>query len=108
MDKFPITLSKEFKEHFPQYLETHLTAKLRLQIYEFMLQSKEDEYFILNNFFYKENIKDNTELTTLITNNIIKELNRLGWTTKLAFGGTSIYIYSTVEHKSNYFEDIIS
>lgn len=108
MDKFPEHLSTDSKHTFPTILEKHLTSKLRLQIYEFILRSNEEDYFVLNNFFFQEKLTHIPTLITSITNNIISELNSLGWTTKLAFGGTGLYIYSTTEHRSKYFEDIIS
>lgn len=107
MDKFPDYLSVSSKHLFSSYMETRITSKLRNKIYEFILTGNEDDYFVLGNFYRSENIHNNTELTARITGTIISELTALGWTTKLAFGGTGLYIYSTEEHKSTYFEDII-
>ena len=108
MDKFPDYLSVSSKHLFSSYMETNIMSKLRNKIYEFILTGNEDDYFVLGNFYRSENINNNTQLTTRITDTIINELTALGWTTKLAFGGTGLYIYSTQDHKSTYFEDIIA
>lgn len=106
MNSFPQNLNPSNKEYFKNFKFQSLLTDLRYELTKFILLDREDDYFILDQFYRKENINDDKELISAINNQIIKELNDLGWKTKLVFGGSSIYIYSKEPHKSVYFDDI--
>lgn len=105
MNSFPPYLIPQENEKFESYMEHFILYKIREAIYSFILKGNEDDYFILDKHYREYNIHD-SELAQTITDKLTHELNNLGWKTKKAFGGSSLYIYSKEPHKSAYFEDM--
>ena len=91
MKKFPSKLLPENISLFNSYNTTRITRYLRRRIYEWMIS---DDFVTrcfdlqlsqgqLQTFKYPSHVIDS----------ISKELNLLGWKTKIAFAYSSLYIY---------------
>jgi len=84
MKKFPSKLLPENISLFDSYNTTRITRYLRRRIYEWMIS---DDFatrcFDLQMSQYPSHVIDN----------ISKELNLLGWKTKIAFAYSSLYVY---------------
>ena len=96
MNSFGSDLYVLNKDNFENmFIETY-TSKLRKKIYLFMISNRnENDFFDIENFNRKY-IRDMNKTNDMI-NNIVKELNQLGWKTHIGFGGTGLYIYSSEE-----------
>lgn len=91
MNKFPIELKAENKDNFKSLNYKRLEKKFRNDIYEFLLDRKDEtEYFALE--FDKKYDKEETHK---IFWKVKEELEILGWKTKLSYGDTGWFIYST-------------
>jgi hypothetical protein len=101
---FPDKLNVNNKCYFMEYYFNRIVSYLRRDIYEHILCNSEMEYYDLETFFkkYKIDKKKTSEMST----KIIGELELLGWTCKLSFGGTGLFIYSDKDNPpSNYYVD---
>ena len=109
MNKFPAELNVENKDKFRSFNYKRLEKKFRNDIYEFLLNRKdikdkdgkyigkdETEYFTLE--FDKKYDKEETHK---IFWKIKEELESLGWKTKLSYGDTGLFIYSTENPPKN-------
>jgi hypothetical protein len=95
MLNFPIEISTNNKANFRELNKTRLLSLLRNDIYNLIIsRDDENEYYALDIFELTYNCKSFTN--ELITQTI-EELNKLGWKTKLSFGDTGLFIYSTDE-----------
>lgn len=95
------------KEEFQKKLIFFLLPDLRREVAIFISISKNDDYFVLDHFYRKHNIQG-TEVANILTSQLQKELEIIGWKTKLVFGGTSIYIlHPNQSHVSDYFDEIL-
>lgn len=84
------------KDNFEQINYDRINNILRTDIYDLMISRKsENDYFDLDTF----NIKNNVSMKTLqqMIKEIMNELGTLGWKTKLSFGDTGLFIYSSEE-----------
>jgi hypothetical protein len=82
--------------NFEQMNYERINSILRVDIYNHMISRRsENEYFDLDTF----NMKNNISMKTLhqMIKEIMNELEKLGWKTKLSFGDTGLFIYSTEE-----------
>ena len=93
MKTFPSNLSPENKERFPQYNYERVKAYLRRDIYEHILSHSENDYFELT-AFSNQRLKD-IQLIKKMTRELIEELTKIGWSCKLSFGESGLFIYST-------------
>lgn len=98
-------LSKNLQEH---YIETILKPRIREAICDFIIaNSLQANYF---NFY--EHVSEQITLQTvqIVVGSLQKELESIGWKTKLAYGNTGMFIYSTNDPPITYVaeEDIIS
>lgn len=95
MKKFPEELKVENKENFGLILVDKCIKKLRQDIYSHILKGEENNYFSIDTWVIK-NYKNNLSTTqSIILEQIIPELEDLGWKCKLSFGNTGLFIYST-------------
>ena len=84
MKKFPSKLSPVNISLFNSYNTSRITRCLRRRIYEWMVSDDfKTRCFDLQTTLYPEHVIDN----------ISKELNSLGWKTKIAFAYSCLYIY---------------
>lgn len=83
-------------DKFEQMNYDRIKNILTTDIYDLIISRKtENEYFDLDTF----NIKNNVSMKVLhqMVKEIIIELEKSGWKTKLSFGDTGLFIYSTEE-----------
>lgn len=104
MKTFGDQLRPENLELFQKIKSTRVSAYLRRDLYEFILNEmtscknpkKIPNFFDLDGFYKKHQMQLNDE----ITEQIEKELNDLGWKTKKVFGNTGLQISGNEEIKS--------
>jgi hypothetical protein len=97
MKEFPKSLHINNKDKFKKYFIERIMCYLRKYIYDHILKYVEDEYFDLDKFYNKfilSSSDGNKSEISEINIRICKELNILGWKTKLAYGDTALFIYS--------------
>lgn len=90
MNSFPSEINKDNKENFNNLFNNMVLCMIREDIYRLLISRKdENEYIDLDKYYskYGKNIN--------IIDTIITELNQLGWKTKLSFGDTGLFVYST-------------
>jgi hypothetical protein len=95
MLNFPKEISTSNKKNFRDLNKNRLLSLLRNEIYNLILnRNDENEYYALDIFEITYNCK---YFMHEIISNVISELNEIGWKTKLSFGDTGLFIYSTSE-----------
>jgi|SRR5690606_8463501 len=89
MNQFPECISESNRKQFPQLLEEKIIQKLREEIIDTVLQDDCTNFYDISAFKYSsyKNIKDLIKI-------IMKELEELGWKTKLSYGDTALFIYT--------------
>jgi hypothetical protein len=96
MNSFGQELHVLNKDNFEDiFKETYMT-KLRKKIYLFILSNRNENDFFDIEKFNRKYIK-NINKTNDMINELVIELNQLGWKTHIGFGGTGLYIYSSEE-----------
>ena len=76
-----------------------LLSIIRLDLYELIVsRNDENNYFALDDFASRNSC---SSLLPKITEQIIAELKEKGWNTKLSFGDTGLFIYSTEDKPSS-------
>ena len=94
MQKIPIELHSNNKINFLELRYKDITETIQKDICHFLIHRKdENEYVDLDKYYIKYGKID----TISIIEDIIKELNILNWKTKLSFGDTGLFIYSSEE-----------
>lgn len=68
---------------------------MRKDVYELILKGNEDDFFSLTDF--SQHYAQQADTTREMWDQIAKELESLGWKTKLSYGDTGAFIYSTDE-----------
>jgi hypothetical protein len=96
MNSFGSELEVLNKDNFEEIFKYVYMSKLRKKIYLFMISNRNENDFFDIEKFNRKYIRDMNKTNDMI-NNIIKELNNLGWKTHIGFGGTGLYIYSSEE-----------
>jgi hypothetical protein len=97
MNSFPLVLNPENKENFKNLWIENISNLIRQDIYLFITGRKdENDYVDLDKYFNLYNSYGKVTVSNIIYN-IIQELNNLNWKTKLSFGDTGLFIYSTEE-----------
>lgn len=104
MKNFPERLNVNNKQNFSKYNYTRNLCYLRKQIYELIIKENENDYFELDKFA-RNYLKNNMTIMLEMTEKIRQELKELGWNTKLSYGGTGLFIYSTENPPTNCYED---
>ena len=106
MKTFPTAINVKNKNSFSSYKYDEVIQSLRKSIYCHIIrytydsENKKDTYETENNsyeldmFFKSHGVITQDERYKLYLN-IKSELNKLGWKCELAFGGTSLFIYSS-------------
>ena len=93
MLEFPNKIYPENFKNFKNLNKDRLLCLLRNEIYNLIIsREEENEYYSLDIFENKYNCK---EYLKDITDQVIIELKNIGWKTKLSFGDTGLFIYST-------------
>jgi iron-sulfur cluster repair protein YtfE (RIC family) len=81
------------KDNFERLLEDENLAILRREICRHLMKENESDFYDITEF--NRMYVGNMNLTNILINRIVTELQNLGWNTFLGFGGTGLYIYST-------------
>lgn len=89
MNNFPKQISEKNRKKFPELLEERILQKLREEILDVVLQDDCSNFYDISSFKYSsyKNIKD-------LIKQVMKELEELGWKTKLSYGDTALFIYT--------------
>lgn len=95
MKELPQRLHVKNKDDFREYYYKRTMCYLRREIYEHVLSSIENFYFTLEDFRVKYKLSGQ-EISSMSAT-IMDELRNLGWTCQLSYGGTALFIYSTVD-----------
>jgi hypothetical protein len=98
-DSFKVAKLEEFKDQaYLKYL-----SYLRLAIYEHVISHEETDYFSLDRFIRTiVNMKEpSMETIKLLLSDLTKELESLGWKCVLAYGNTSLFIYTSSDPPKN-------
>lgn len=103
MKQFPNKISTSNRENFPNISFNRNMCYLRRDIYEHIIFNKEDEYFDVD-VWCRNRLKNDTVVMKRMVDIIINELENKGWTCKLTFGASALFIYAN-EPPVNYFED---
>jgi len=95
MDSLPNNIHANNQESFQKINYERLVSLFRQEVYESLLKRKDDnEYIDLDGFTARHfNRKLNTVMK--IVEQVCCELKILGWNTKLSFGDTGLFIYSS-------------
>lgn len=104
MKNFPERLNVKNKENFTEYNYERNLCYLRKQVYELIIRGDESDYFELDKFA-RNYLKNNMTIMLDMTEKIRNELKQLGWNTKLSYGGTGLFIYSSENPPTNCYED---
>ena len=91
MFKFSPDFKPKNKNIFPELFYNLMISQLRQEIYKHVISHNENDYFSLDKFIKKV---DNKELSKRMVNEIMSELEQLGWNCKISFGDTALFIYS--------------
>lgn len=92
MKYFPKGLTPSNVPKFSELANKRLKCYLRRELYEHVISKKPEEYFSLDEFANKKGVTCETVLS--ICKELIPELEKLGWTCKLSFGDTGLFVYS--------------
>lgn len=103
MKKFPVHMKPEYEDKFASHLLKLRINHLREKIY-FSILSKEKQGFDLVRYLQDYDAEHNTKteyqfFMDHIVSKIISELNIFCWKTELAYGNTSLFIYSSSSAK---------
>ena len=106
MLNFPDEINIVGKTLNPEYFENHNNKRLiclfRKEIYDLIIgRDNENDYLDLEIFVRKYNCDINNKNIIKIFETIITELNTFGWKTKLSFGNTGLFIYSSEKEPSS-------
>jgi hypothetical protein len=103
MKEFPSLLKPKNIGKFEESMYHRVLCYLRRDIYEHVLSHKEEEYFSLDKF-NSEKVND-IKKTIKMVDELIPELEKLGWKVKKSYGDTALFIYSTPEPPKNCYEN---
>ena len=104
MKRFPEKLNVSNRDNFQQLNYERVKCYLRRDIYEHIISKEEKDYFLLDKFDKKW--MDDIEITRKMVQEVIPELENLGWTCKLSYGGTGLFIYSNEPPPNCYPDDL--
>ena len=93
MKTFPSILDVKYKDNFPDVYYNRVLFYIRRDIYEHIISEDENNYFDLEKF--QKKYKLSTENRDKLCQEIVKELEKLGWKCRLSFGDTGLFIYSS-------------
>jgi len=93
MNTFPSTLTPDNKTSFQSIVEDVWLSTMREQVCQHILKGDENDFFDLS-AFTQLHTKD-AAITKKLSSVIVSELQALGWTCTVTFGGTGLFIYSS-------------
>ena len=93
MKEFPENIKSENKENFGLVNYDRILSLFRQEIYNHMLKGNENSLFDLDRFSRQNEEKIDT--IQKMTQTIMEELTQKGWKTKLSYGDTALFIYTS-------------
>jgi hypothetical protein len=103
MREFPSHLTPQDVNKFPSIARDINLSYLRRDLYEHIISKKPEEYFSIEQFNQRVN---NMQESLQLVKTVIPELEKLGWTCKLSYGDTALFIFSG-KPPANYWESDI-
>jgi hypothetical protein len=97
MDSFPHYMNAKNIGSFTSINVARVTSIFRQEIYKTLLTRKDENVYIDLDIFRIKYCNNKTPIILEILEEITPELHELGWKTKLSFGDTGLFIYSTDE-----------
>jgi hypothetical protein len=94
MQSFSSDISPLNRENFDRVWGEKIKERLRKHVSNFILSRNGENDFFDIDIFNRRYVKD-IDITNNTVNDIVNELNNLGWKTYIGFGGTGLYIYSS-------------
>lgn len=89
MNKFPEFISEKNRTQFAGILEEKILQKLREDIVDTVLHDDSSNFYDISLFKYSKH----RNIIKLVKQ-VMKELDELGWKTKLSYGDTALFIYT--------------
>ena len=99
MDKFSLNIKPENKDTFSELRYEKNINILRREIHDFIIEGKEDDFFDF--VIFDKRINKDMKTTKKMCEQVITDLNELGWKTKLSYGDTGLFIYSSENPPTN-------
>lgn len=98
MDKFPDYLNVLEKDNFKNIKYKRLENTFREDVFLHLINRKdENDYIDLDKYYSHFDKNELSKIFYKVTN----EIHELGWKTKLSFGDTGLFIYSTEKPPSS-------
>lgn len=101
MESFTNDINVENKSNFIIMYQNYYKKILRESIYINIIKNNENDYFDIDLWVKKNNFDRNIASVKDIIDEIIIELNQLGWNCKYSYGDTVLFIYSTEDPPKN-------
>ena len=103
MKFFPESLKVENKDRFKNLVHRRYRTYLRRALFEHIISHEETDYFAFDKFINtSRDMKPPTmEEVQKLVNELIPELEKLGWKCKKAYGDTALFIYSSSDPPQN-------
>jgi hypothetical protein len=95
MNCFPNTIHSDNQSSFEEINYERVLSLFRQEVYELLLKRKDDNEYIDLDSFAARYCNRKVKTVMKMTDQICSELKNLGWNTKLSFGDTGLFIYST-------------
>jgi hypothetical protein len=93
MKVFGEVLNVTNKSEFPNLHYKRTFCYFRKEIYEMMIKNDENDFFDLDGFCRKH-LSNDREIMKQMTDAAIIELEEMGWTCKICYGSSGLYIFS--------------
>jgi len=95
MKSFPQEINVKNLHNFTKINNDRINNIIRNEIYETLIKRKSENEYIDLDKMSKDHCYNNINMVSKIITDISEELHELGWKTKLSFGDTGLFIYST-------------
>ena len=95
MISFPDHIHVQNISSFPSINRGRIICLFREHIYETLLNRKDENEYIDLDIFSRKYCNNKTAIMMSIVDMVTTELQKLGWKTKLSFGDSGLFIYST-------------
>lgn len=104
MIEFPKKFVPKYKHKFSDFKYERDIAYLRREIFEHVIRGDENNYFELDRFC-RERLGNDRDIMEKMKDDVIIELEELGWKCQTSYGGTALFIYSSNDPPSSCYPD---
>lgn len=101
MNSFPNHIRSDNISTFQKINFERVAGLFRKEVYETILTRKDENVYIDLDTFSRKYCNNKACVVEKFLTSIIEELAELGWKTKLSFGDTGLFIYSTEDPPSS-------